>query len=210
MIGSALARRKSVAAVRKAAHRVLVSARRHRVRACLITVAPAVGAPVAVLLSLPHEWRYVAPCVAIWAAATFVLCLIFGFGRVLTIVATGLGAGAALGIPWAWIVHDYPQISGVATCSSGAAVEGVYVRAEDGEEGFAGWSPRGRENVAYFRFPLHSSVPYRLGVGCGGSPQEWKGGFVTQETRDYHVSVTCRDDGMRGKRIFGRCTISPE
>lgn len=188
--------------------RLVVEARRHRRLAVAVVVLVAVAPSLLVLWRLPHEWRYVGPLMVLWVATVGALAVLFGAGRVLGPLAVALATAAAVGIPFKWVVSNAVTVDGKVTCASGAAVVGVFLRAKDGEAGWTNWAPTDRESQASYSFALQRRVSFRLGVGCGGSPQHWRVDLVTAWVSPSKRSFVCFDRRQQAARRFGACAFT--
>jgi hypothetical protein len=160
-----------------------------------------------VLSRLPHEWPELGPLAALWVASFAALALLFGIGKTAAAVAVVIGAGAGLGVDYAWVLRDSVRIGGTVTCASHDNVVGVYVRGASGKGGWATWSPKApKEYVATYSFSLDRHEKFRLGIGCGGSPQVWRVDLITSWVRPGTRNFVCRDRGLSG-RVYHRCRL---
>jgi hypothetical protein len=187
--------------------RLVVAARRQRWLAAAVVGSVAVVPSFLVLWRLPHEWRYVGPLMVLWVASVGALAVLFGAGKVLGPLAVALATAAAVGIPFKWVLSNAVTVGGEVTCASGANVVGVFLRAKDGEAGWTNWAPGDSESRASYSFPLQRRVAFRLGVGCGGSPQHWRVDLVTAWVSPGQRSFVCFDRHQRGARRFGACAL---
>jgi hypothetical protein len=144
----------------------------------------------------------------LWVASVAALALLFGAGKVLGPLAVALATAAAVGIPFKWVVSNAVTVGGDVTCASGASVVGVFLRGKDGEAGWTNWAPTDHESQASYSFALHRRVAFRLGVGCGGSPQHWRVDLVTTWVSPGRRSFVCFDRRQQGARRFGACRLT--
>lgn len=84
------------------------------------------------------------------------------------------------------------KVTGQLSCSSGNAVEGVWVQANDGAD-WASWKPLSGGSVADWWLTLPEDESYSLNVGCGGSPENWKVSVSSPTVTGQHNSFNCYD-----------------
>ncbi len=64
---------------------------------------------------------------------------------------------------------------GVVQCTLDTKVVGIWIDAKNGGSGWASFSPRyGSLSTVNFNRKLPNGGMYRVTVGCGGTPQQWK------------------------------------
>lgn len=95
-------------------------------------------------------------------------------------------------------------VSGQVTCTSGKAVEGIWVAAIDGA-GFATWTGVGAGSTASYHYTLPGAEPYSLHVGCGGSTSAWDIADYSPQVTASQNSFACVD--VVGAAGFGTCAV---
>jgi hypothetical protein len=95
-------------------------------------------------------------------------------------------------------------VSGTVRCSSGRAVQGVWIAEAQGAGGFASWSAEsGDAALARYAFDIRGRR-FAVHVGCGGSPERWQHEVRSDYVARTAVNFVCYDEPTRAQ--FGRCT----
>lgn len=76
---------------------------------------------------------------------------------------------------WCGECPDAPAhaVSGTVTCVNGEAVVGVWIKAEEGDSGYASYLPSTDPERADFHYRLSENTRWTVNVGCGGSTENW-------------------------------------
>jgi len=89
----------------------------------------------------------------------------------------------------------WPAVRGTVSCTSGAPVQGVWLDATNGPQGFVGSLNRNRlTGRTVFDYGTSPVAGYQLRVGCGGTEQEWAVKASTPVVARPVVDFVCDDD----------------
>src|SRR5690349_6589946 len=85
---------------------------------------------------------------------------------------------------------DPAEVNGTVRCTSGAAVQGVWIEGFSGGSGYASLTPAHRHSpTVSYRYVLPSGGDYQVHVGCGGTPSDWdrtlRSSYVEPGTRHF-------------------------
>lgn len=128
--------------------------------------------------------------------------------RLKRILAT-LGAAivAAFGVTTVVSPAAYASttVGGSLACVSGNYVEGIWIDADSGTDGFATLSPAGgtASAVSWTR-TLTSGTGYHIHAGCGGSPSNWAVLVYSGHRTGSSGSVLCYDIAYEAP--YGTCS----
>ncbi len=105
--------------------------------------------------------------------------------------AVGLLLGlSALAVPAA---SASTSVSGSLTCVSGNFLEGVWVDATSGSDGWAATTILSDGHSKSWSYTLTAGSTYKLDVGCGGSQQHWAVSLNTATLSGNHNQMLCYD-----------------
>ncbi len=95
-------------------------------------------------------------------------------------------------------------VSGSLTCVSGAFLEGVWVDATSGSDGWASTTILSDGHSKSWTFTLTAGTTYKLDVGCGGSQQNWAVSLHTGTLSGNHNFMLCYDTPYEDP-YYGTC-----
>lgn len=125
-----------------------------------------------------------------------------------TIAVVGVMLLVVVSIGLWWISRPQVGVTGKVRCSTGQPVVGVWVqsrrqggsyakvrRGEDGWFTYNGWA-----------IANHS---YRLHIGCGGQPGDWRSESRTQQVKAVNLTLSCDDSPtvLATPPYLGRCSV---
>lgn len=96
-----------------------------------------------------------------------------------------------LAVPAALLTLSVPANaadSGRVYCVNGEAVVGVWVTVQNGT---SGWARRGGQGSSQTWSYGTQGKPYKLTVGCGGSPAKWRASTSTPSFQKWWQVVNC-------------------
>lgn len=107
--------------------------------------------------------------------------------RRLRVGAGAVIAAVAMGAAGVLLYSGPTLVSGTVTCTDGGAVVGVWVKAEEGDSGYASFMQSTDPERADFQYRLTKKARWTVNVGCGGTTQNWlhqvHGVMMTSATR---------------------------
>lgn len=127
--------------------------------------------------------------------------LVFGLAVIAVIMASLITFGGR-GFPW----HPIKEvtISGIASCTSGSPVVGVYIAEITNVGDFATWDPVAQHpSVATYHLDIPVGVAYEVHVGCGGTPDRWAVDAKSANSDALARNVVCED--RVGLPRYGTC-----
>lgn len=161
---------------------------RRRLYATAILVVAAT--PVGILLwREPHDFPYSVIVGGICVMAVVVASLVLRSWRPVTLLIAATAVVITLVVVYDLVPEPRLTIEGTVSCANQARVVGVYINIDSGHDGFAEHTATSQPHVARYSYRLDKGSNFKIGVGCGGSPGNWKDSissdYVPSEDHDF-------------------------
>lgn len=98
------------------------------------------------------------------------------------------------------------QVSGTVKCTSGRAVQGVWVKEARDTGSWAIWDADPHDpSIAYYKQDVQTKT-YGVNIGCGGTPHDWQGKPTSDYVSGNTNNFVCHD--KPGEANYDKCEVS--